>query len=372
MVNLNIIKEKYKLETNPFYQAGGDLIDRKNIRKELYQKIKILTGSTSTQMLFLNGPYGIGKTMLLQQIDEDIKNKKIEELKEDNVLSVYLRIMQSPHPPNYVVYIHNQIFRNLGLTFFQDILKQYNAINKNADTLSKIDTNFLNAFTKLDTEPTHAWNYLIGEALSAAVMKELDVASGVYSAEEASRDLISLLRVLNLLNYHTLILFVDEVDNLFTLVGKKKVAEVLVSLRDIYDLINNEINSDKNITQLIFILSGTNNTRKDILDLSSELPAIAAFSGRVILGEFQIPGFLDEDTEELIRAKLNTVRTASTDLHPFTKEYIEFITKNTRGNPRDILNRTAFILDEASDQDLSVINGTDAEKILNKLNLSLP
>lgn len=380
MANEEFIKKEYKLNTNPFYDVsyGPILVDRVEVKTELYEKIKSFINVEPTpQMMFLTGAYGLGKTFTLLEIEKEIRNKKA--MKDENILCCYIRMVPTKVPSDYLLYIFHEILNALGSERVEEIFtlsqKITDSVQKQNSLTDNIARNFKSLFSLIKTEShSTVYNYLLGDKLPKSKTLSIDKSPVIDSGDIAKLYLMDFLKLMEIVGYKALVVLIDEFENLFTLSGKKKTAEVLTTFREIYDEVNKQVHENVKLSNSVFVFASASSTQEDVLRLIHESGSggLQAFVDRLRTDGINLPPFERKYVRELIQIKLNKYRnppSTESDIFPFKEDFIDYIHHITGGNPRYILQYTAAIIDNASEKGYKTIGEKEAQDIVSEKNL---
>lgn len=369
MVNENVLEKEYGLKNNPFFDSSRNVgvIDRTEIRNKLSGTFKQFFGYSAPEFLFITGQYGVGKSTLLMEINKEILAEN-KEYFEKGLVSAYFKAIPPKVPSDYILYLYSSLVSSLKKTFFEEIRNKLSNITKNSTT----NTNDIKtAILKLNDTPL-AWKYLCATNLSKSELSELGVSKNIEDNDSAENSLVSLLEILFETGYKQTILLIDEFENIFTLTGGKKAAQILLIFREIFDRITTELKqTQKSLSQLIFVFASSSATTSDLQKLMFEYEGVKPFYDRILQKAFVLPGFSRDDTKQLIIKYLKSSRNKdiANDLFPFKDDYIDWVQKVSQGIPRFILQYSGIILDSATDRKLKEISESDAKTIYSEESL---
>lgn len=380
MVDKSFLQTEYHLTANPFFDTsyGPKMVDRTDLKKDLYGILNGFLDIDAPQMLFISGYYGLGKTFTLLEIDKDIRNRKAQYIRAEKLLSCYIRIIPAKAPTDYFLYVYTEIMNALGFHTLKNLFEEFQKLSKENKDVTNISVDFRNAFSRIGTEYSNlVWDYFKGSNnISSSQLKDLGVSGKIDSEKIAKIILADLLRFMKILDYKALVVLVDEFENIFTLTGKSKSASILVTFREIYDLINKETYEGSKICKTIFIFASSSSTSEDLKELIQDIGpgGVKPFLDRLISTPFDLEPFKKKYVRELLEIKLEKYRESkhkeSTDkIFPFEEDFIDYILEISGGNPRYILQYTATIVDSASDKGYKKIGKKEAELIVNEKNI---
>ncbi|GEM_PF-899692 len=362
----NFLRKVYKLRENPFTDRSGigpiDYFVGQRRQKESWTKaIDGRKNGRGSSLNLIIGDYGYGKTFSLWMILEQYKN-------DAELLSVYLKLLREDFTSKFGVDFIQRIFSAVRIEQLNKI-KAKKALEKIPDGL-KQQANVLIKW--LDGDEL-AMMFLSGkEQLKATDLNKLGLRQNIKSTEVAKVYFILFLYTLKESGKPTLLLCVDECEYLFSQMRGAKVANVINTLRDIYDLPTSpEVKGlGLDIANIIFFLGITQGGWTNFNNLErkeqSQGGPFGALLSRVQKA-IELEPFSREETEELIKRRLsyNSVekRFEKELLIPYTKDFVEYVYELTLGNPRHIIERCDYTLAEGKEQRIPKLTRAFAEKV---------
>jgi len=347
----------------------------KNLREILEKSVKI----NKNFLAFIIGAYGRGKTLsLLKIVDE-------AEKFDGDIFPVYLSFKGEEKSKPGLDFIF-RIFKSIDFDRLtkgknaEEIRKVIDRIPKDFDETKSLLRNIYNVkgtpllgTTSAKSEKAKiALYFLRGEIKpSISQLKEIGVIRKIENIDIAKEHLAAILCFMKNLGYKSLLLAIDEFEYLFSLVSKSQYSIYLALLRGLYDFpIGLNINSDKvaNITFFIAISEDGWTKLKDLekREISQGGPIVPLLER--VDKETKLENFDEERTKELIIKVLSynrvTKKFEKDPLIPFTKDFVSFIYEETKGVPRFIKERCAYVLDAGLADRVPQLTAEYAKRIL--------
>ncbi len=368
-MNDKFIVAKYNLERNPFttYRADREELkfwvnreeEVKNWKKAIEES---LSNPKSHYISFIVGDYGMGKSLATYKIE-----KMCGEYK--NVF------------PISFTFLGEERLRNPGINFIQRIFKfmDFNKIKlkeRQVERLNAISKEVFSIYHKIffaeEEIKTLALYFLRGELTpTQSQMKKLGVIRKVNDIEIAKEYFKGFLYLLKIVGYDTLILIIDEFEYLFSLVPPSQRDIYFALLRGLYDL-PTKIDNETTANLLFFLAISEDEYRR--MDQSRKVEEKKGIKGPVVpfMRRTYLVNLLSplkkEYVEELIELRLKYNRAKKQfekdPLIPYTKDFVDFIWKDTRGKPGDIIFKCGHILDIGLKYRVSLLNKKFAMKAL--------
>lgn len=213
-------------------------------------------------------------------------------------------------------------------------IKQLSEITRFAD--------FARAIAHLVYEDTnlYAWQWLTAEGIRYEQRKEMEIHSALDDDMMGVRAFTSFRNLLLELDYTAIFVFVDEFESIARLSPKDE-QSTLNSIRHLMD---------QNSHGLCMLLGCAPEVWQEVM---SEYHAFSERIGR----EVALRPLTDDHIAELIRSYLDLSRTNDTEgTFPFEPGSIEEIHQRSQGNIRQALSLCSQVLDEAVDEEVTVID----------------
>nr|WP_320161400.1 BREX system ATP-binding domain-containing protein [uncultured Methanoregula sp.] len=357
--------------------------------KDLKSWNKILNDSrelNKSYITFIIGSYGRGKTLSLYKIHEEAE-------KYPELFPISLNFLGEEKSTGGLDFVF-RIFRNINfdkLVEGKDPKTIKNAIEKIPDEFSDsrsilraiyqenlfkewlIDENTHKTKSSSQRSPKSqkALLFLQGEVkLTPADVKTLGIQRKIDKIDNAKKYLAGLLIFIKNIGYNSLILTIDEFEYLFSLVPLNQRSIYIALLRGLYDLPSElRIDSTK-IANLVFFIAVSedgwvtlkNLSDKEVLYGGPTVPFMDRVDLYSTLGTFN-----KKNTSDLISERLKHNRDGThlnEPLIPFTDDFVEYIFKNTRGEPRDIITQCGRVLDTGIAQRIPKLTKKFAQEVL--------
>lgn len=367
----DFLKTKYGLKENPFTNRSGitDYFVGREEQKERWSKIVDgRKGAKGSSLNFIVGDYGYGKSLTLYTI--------LKQYEDDpTVLNVYMKLLREDLTPKFGIDFIQRIF-------FSVSPKQINK-SKAKKALSEISETFPQPSRVLSEwiEGNElAVAFLSGrEQLKAADLALWGIRQNIKSTDVAKEYLTAFLFMLKETDISTMLLCIDEVEYLFSQMSGTKVANVINFLREIYDLPTSpQVGKIKlNIANIVFFFgisqSGwtelTNLERKEISKGGPVTPFLSRKQQVIELGSLS-----GQETEKLIeyRLKWNRVKKQpeKEPLIPYTDDFVNYVYELTLGNPREIIERCDYTLEDGLEQKIAKLSRSFARTVFESRGLS--
>lgn len=337
-------EKKYNLKLNPFTGYRATTEDLKfwvNRQEEITGWGNAINESlknpTNTYISLIVGDYGMGKSLSIYKIEEICREYK-------NIFTIEFPFLGEEKMRNPGVNLIQRIFR------FADF-NQIKLKKQQIEKLSVISTEVLSIYHKIffgdESIRNLALYFLCGQLTpTQSQLRMLGITRKINDIEIAKEYFKGFLYLLKIARYSTLVLLIDEFEYLFSLVSKAQRDIYFALIRGLYDLplkVNNET-----IANILFFLAVSKEEYRKMEERREIGGPIVPFLRRVYLIR-ELNPLKKKEVEELIelRLKYNRVRSRfeKETLIPYTKDFVDFIWKNTRGNPGDIIEQCGHVLD---------------------------
>lgn len=380
--------EKYSFFDNPFKAEHDHEMVGESQNKTFDALLDMFSVNMASKegrgdkfLAVLKGDYGIGKSFFLIKLSESIINrderfKKI--LKQDVKIAVAkfpILTEDKKLPTNILIHLYRRIIENLGLNGEQFLLQLYKDLESEAKLKNKDIKKFLEdlpreyqkAILALSEESKqyYAWKWLSAQRLKKQELDELDLKYSIDSAELAEKYLFCLLKLLYLAEYKLFVVFIDELEQIFTLVNEKKFWTTFVIMQEVFDKFADVKYAHlKPFTPIGFVGGLTPDAWESLREGSDEEKGMQAVMRRISDNIFELTRFNDIDAENLVKVLETKVRVRDykgDKLAPFEKSAIAVINNVSYGNPGHIINHCKTILVKANKQGVSKIDSKFAE-----------
>ena len=365
------LQSRYGLKTNPFTDRAGVaeyFVGRESQKAKWTKVVNSRKGARGSSLNFIVGDYGYGKTLTLYTI--------LEQYKDDpQMLGVYMKLLREDPTSKF------------GADFIQRFFAVVDVgqidVNKAKVALVQVPTNLqkqAGVLMKWFDGDENAGAFLSGrEQLAKIDLVKLGVRQKISSTDIAKDYLIAFLYALRASGRATVLLCVDEVEYLFSQMRGAKVANVINTLRELYDLPTSPQVKiwGLDIANIVFFFgiseSGMTNLENSEQSEMSQggpfVPFLSRLHQRIELGPLS-----EKETEQLIKGRLHLNRvTKQPDkdpLIPYNEDFVVYVYELTLGNPREIVERCDYALDDGLEQRVPKLTRAFAEKVFESHGLS--
>lgn len=368
----------YGFKENPFLDESLDYPMRG--RAAEWDKIKwilnkFLTERGSKTVLIL-GDYGYGKTFMLEKIIQGfIKN---EFKKSNKSLVASIRLAESEPEAKIGLSFVSKIFSEFGFKKLVQIAKKIGDPNKN-----EISSDLINVLQALKEEKYSAFEWLMGESLSASDRTEIGIKKILSRSSQALRILYDFQKVLKTAGYDNLVVLIDEFEYVVNVYTEKQVTTILHTFKEIYDeFIRVSTKKPNSIVNLIFIIAMTPKGWDFLVETEAKLSkktgggGITPWMERIRPEEYTVPlGPLGKTgVTELIKDRITAKRLGYKRppyqtfpfIHPGFFDYLYDISD---GIPRFVLRYCDLVIDHALKDEIKEIDANYAKKVLQKFRI---
>lgn len=375
MSNQNQFLSKiYGLRENPFAARSGVAPIASFVGRDRERGIwtKVVTGrkrGRGSSLNFVVGDYGYGKTFTLYAI--------LEQFRDDpDILKVYMKLLREDATAKFGVDFIQRIFSAIDLS----------AIDKKAvqtalgQLPSLLNTPALVLARWLDGDEL-ATLFLTGrEKLKTKDLATLGLRQNMTSTDIAKEYLLAWLTALMTSKVSILLMCIDEAEYLFSQMRGAKLANVLNSVREIYDLPTSPEAAKLGIkpASMVFFFgisdSGMQNLTNLVRREAGQGGPVAALMSRQ-QATIELQALSKEETEDLIKRRLSydasDNRQKRDPLIPYTEDFVDYVYELTLGNPREIVERCDYTLEDGLEQQIPRITRAFARKVFESHLLSV-
>lgn len=361
------LRKVYSLKENPFSTGRSGVVPEHYVVGRQHQKhawtkvVDSKKGKSASSLNFVVGDYGYGKSLTLWMILEQYKN-------DPEAIGAYMKLLREDLTPKFGLDFIQRIFSAIDIQQIKikDTKKALEKLPEGLRQQASVLTQWLegNELAKL---------FLLGKApLKATDLATLGLRQKINSTEVAKEYLVAFLYALKESGRPTLLLCIDEVEYLFSQMRGAKVANVINSLRDIYDLPTSPevARLGLSIANMIFFFGisqsgweNLNNLEKKELTQGGPIQPLFSRKERVI----ELTALSPQETEELIEMRLKFNRTTNTiekePLIPYTEDFVKYVYELTLGNPREIVERCDYTLVDGSEKRAPQLTRAFAKKV---------
>ena len=394
-IDTKFLQEKYGLKEAVRIAFSDKTARRKqlewwiNREEELEEWRKIIMQSVSLErnhMVFIIGSYGRGKTLsLLKVIDEAEKHDEIcicylnfkGEEKSKSGLDFLLRVFRSidfsklkigktaeelrtaiksiPGALGEPRSILEKIFLDKSDSYQQELFSVKELGQRSSSELGKLALFFLRG----EIKP------------SPSQLRRLGIMRRIDTVDIAKEYLSAILSFIKALGYKTLLLAIDEFEYLFSLVPKSQHSIYIALLRSLYDFPTGLAWKPGDVANMTFFISISEDGWDNLKEMEKReasiggptVPLLDRVDAKTTLGVFD-----RNHTRELIVKRLKYNRIAhkfeNQPLIPFTEDFVDYIYKQTDGEPRAIVVRCGQVLDAGLADRVPLLNRDFAQRVL--------
>lgn len=357
---------KFHFSNNPFAEERHDfkMVGRKqnweDIKTTLQNQLKI----NSHSIIAIFGSYGMGKTFTLKSLERAINDETIDIKTDGKILPIFLKIVEIQIPKNFFPNLLTRIFKKITK---EKLLEIFNAANP--DDPIDFKSNLGNVLHNLDNPA--AWKWLTAKSVTASEMRELEVEYKITDPEESIAIFEDLLRILKAAGYTNLVLLLDELEFLMAKGGRDKILQIVHEIQLLWDSFNeHSVEERNNICLVAFVLASSIDSWQKFLDMAEQEHKRTGGGGtetflRRVKGKIQLSPLTTSQIKEYLKIRLDEYRNQpSSDLDPFSDDYVKFISESSYGIPSKVLSFSELILDAAIKENTDTIDGKFGEKVL--------
>ncbi len=369
MIDLKI--RDYGFKETPFLEESLDYDMRG--RKEEWDKIEHLLNraltETGPKTILIQGDYGYGKTFTLEKIVAAFAKKKFENADKSIIASI--RLAESEPEARIGLSFVTKIFYEVGFDKLVEIAKQ---LDKKS---LAIDATTLRIFSALKEKKYSAFEWLVGESISAEEKKELGIKRILSKSSPAIKVLYDFLKILKAVGYHNLVVLIDEFEYVVNVYSEKQITTILHTFKEIYDEFVRVRTRKGEMSNFVFVIAMTPKGWDYLTETEAKLSRKTGGGG--------ITPWMDRIRSELFNVVLKPLGKAETIemindriekkridykkfpyktfpfIHP---DFFDVIYASSEGIPRNILRHCDIVMDNALREEVKEINGEYAKKIL--------
>jgi type II secretory pathway predicted ATPase ExeA len=367
MTEKSFIEKIYNLKQNPFANWVDPNVEMAGRQKEKNRWTEIVNrrkGAQTNVMCFIFGDYGFGKTLTLHKIIEQYKD-------EPEILPIIMKMLSEDKVSRFGVDFIKRIFRQVPREIFESF------DFKEIDFLSKYFPEPAKIFMNIVLKGEGGMDFLYGQRTfsSAEMSKSLGIKQKIDSTDIAKKYLLCFLYLLGGVSKKTLLVAVDETEYVFSQMSGASIASVFNTLRDLFDLQSSLAVPDLSTfpnkpANMIFFFGISNGGWKQINDLSRRdqvVPSPVQPFLRRLEKPIELQPLNYDETKELIEKRLRTNRVSGDiddePLIPYDETFVEFIYKQSLGNPSEIVKFCDFALEDGLKDKIKMLDAKFAEKV---------
>lgn len=362
--------EKYYFKREPFLP---DLDVKMLGREKEWDQIEAflnesLAGNRIRSFLII-GDYGFGKTFTLNKIRESIEAPDSIIRNADKTLCVQI-VLAETEPAGSISHEYvTKIFYSIGKEALFKISKRA----PNAD-LAGLSRKFDMIANALINEKEEAFSWLIGETLSSSEKREIGVRRK-FAPTESLSILMNFLRFLKICGYENLLVVLDEFEYAVNVYSEQKLTALFHTFKNIYDRFIER--SAEYYAKHIQIIALTPKGYDVINDLEKRLRKKTGGGGispwmermRFERNQVSLRPLDDDSARELLIERIERERLkykeVSYKTFPFVHpSFFDEMIKISKGKPRNLLDYSEIVLEEAARRDIKEIDGELVLKIL--------
>lgn len=368
--------EKYYFKREPFLpDLGVAMYGRTKEWSQIESFLnESLTGNAIRAFLVI-GDYGFGKTFTLNKIREAIERPR-PSIKNANKTLCAQIILAETEPATSISYEYvTKIFLSIGME------RLFKIVAEGKYDERKLSKKFNLVLKSLGDRKEEAFNWLIGETLSAEEKKTIGV-SKKSAPSEALGIFMEFLKFLKMCGYENLLVLIDEFEYAINVYREQKLTTLFHTFKNIYDYFIRD-GSTANYAKHIQIIAITPKGYDVINDLEAKMRqrtgggGITPWMERMRFERNQVSlGLLNESSaEELLTERIEKERVKHKEvsfktfpfIHP---SFFTTIIEISKGKPRNLLDYSEIILEEAARRDQKEIDGDFVKKILKEYGYS--
>jgi len=367
--------QKYAFNREPFL---SDISVQMHGREEEWEKIieylnESLTGNR-IRSFFLIGDYGFGKSFTISKIISEVMKEDSTITNANKTLIAYVVLAETVTAPNISWEYVTKIMVNIGKKNIFDIASNFKQPKK-----ISFSERFSVIIEGLKNEKDEAYKWLTGETLDSSERSSLGISSKLQYGESLSV-LMDFLKFIKLCGYENLLVLIDEFEYAVNVYSEQKLTELFHTFKNIYDYFVK--NGDAEIyAKHIQIIAITPKGYDHINELEKKLRGktgggIVPWMERMRFERNQVSlkPLDDENSKLLLEDRIKKERTknrkVSYETFPFIKpSFFEAIIGVSHGKPRNLLDFSEIVLEEAIRRDYKEIDGKIALYILSEYKL---
>lgn len=356
---------KYHFTVNPFSEERHDfpMVGRSDNWKDIQRTLTNHCDISSHGIMTIFGAYGIGKTFTLKCLEREINNKPDFVKPKGKVLAIFLKIVETKIPSQYLSNLLTRIIKNIGKENLLQLV--------NANSLEEIQFNTPMGNVLQNLEQPEAWKWLTAKSITPSEMKSIGADYKITDPDESLSLFEDFLLVLKSANYSNLVLLLDELEYLMAKGGREKILQTVHEIQLLWDHYNElEPTERQKICNVVFVLACSVDSWQKFLDMAEKEHKRTGGAGtetflRRVKGKITLNPLNTPQVKQFFIQRLDAYRDQKTGkIEPFEDDYVKFLSEVSSGIPSKILNYSELILDEALKAKLTTIDRQFGEKVL--------
>jgi hypothetical protein len=361
--------EKYYFKREPFLP---DLEVKMHGREKEWKEIiaflnESLAGNIIRSFLII-GDYGFGKTFILNKIREAIEDPRASIRNANKTLCVQIRLAET-EPATSISYEYvTKIFYNISMPTLFKILKNYHPKNT---TFSKTFQSIVKA---LGSGKEEAFRWLTGESLSSEEKNEIKIRKK-FEPRQSLSIFMEFLKLLKICGYKNLLVLLDEFEYAINVYSEAKLTSLFHTYKNIYDRFVEDGGVNR-YAKHIQIIALTPRGYDVINDLEKKMRIRTGGGGispwmermRFERNQVSLAPLRNDAAKAILMERIERERVkkeVSFKTFPFVHpSFFDTIIEVSKGKPRNILDYSEIVMEEAAREDLKEIDGKFARKIL--------
>lgn len=344
-------------------------------RDEEWKKITAFLSESlqgqGTRGFLLLSDYGYGKTFFMNKIREQLEDPNSNLPKsEETICSPVVLAETEPASSTSFEYV-TKVFEGIGCSRIFEIAGNI----READiALKDFSRSFKPILEGLLKESEEAFLWLTGVTLTPEQRKALNVTSK-FNSKDSLVVFLDFLRMMKLAGFSNLVVLVDEFEYAVNVYSQKNLTSLFHTFKNIYDKFTAGGGST-NFANHIQFLAMTPRGWEVVTDLEAMKKKVGGGGitpwlerMRFEKNQLTLGPVSDEAGMQIITDRINEMRVkfkkVPYNTFPFIQpSFFDQMLKMSGGKPRNLLDFSEIVLEEAAKQGLKEISGADAVRIL--------
>jgi hypothetical protein len=362
--------EKYYFKREPFLpDLGAAMYGRSKEWSQIESFLNESFTGNAIRAFLVIGDYGFGKTFTLNKIREAIERPRSSIKNSAKTLCCQI-ILAETEPATSISHEYvTKIFYSIGMEKLFKIAAEGKCDEK------KSSKKFNLILKGLANRKEEAFNWLIGETLSAEEKKEIGVTKK-FSSSEALGIFMEFLKFLKMGGYENILVVINEFEYAINVYSEQKLTTLFHTFKNIYDYFVRD-GGTANYAKHIQIIAITPKGYDVINDLEVKMRkstgggGITPWMERMRFERNQVSlGLLDDNSAEQLlvqRIEKERIKHKEVSFKTFPFIHPSFFTtmiEISKGKPRSLLDYSEIILEEAARRDQKEIDGDFVKTVL--------